>query len=154
MLHNDWIMLKITTADRKYVLVEEVLPARERVPVNWYNPLYERFTNIRTVRLLRSLPLEDLEHYLARKGLRIYTVVDNQPLLTPGDHQRVDESLISLQAIQNYQRVKEEGSYYVDEFGLYVYVSHRLGLGEDQDLRYDGVPDGELFTLQYQCHGV
>lgn len=148
-------MLKIMMADRKYFLVEEVLPERNEAPITWYNPLYQLITNTRTVRLLReSTTREGLESYLCKKGLRIYTLADNVPHLTHWDEQRVEEGIVSLQALQNYQRMRDGNDYYVDEFGLYVYVSHHLGYQADRDLRYDGEPDGELFPcvrIQHTC---
>ena len=131
------------------MIVEDIRPVKEKVTVNWYNPFYGYITNIRTAIIVRKHPLEEILQVLKDPKLRIYTVVDNEPLITAADEARMRSGDVSRAHIIQRQRVKEGGEWYIDEFGLHVYIQSYIGYREDFDMRYNSIVnrEPELLTL-------
>jgi cell division protein FtsB len=121
------------------------------VSPNYYNTLYQRFSNIRIAKFLKTHTEEQIRVYLqTHPELHIYTIIDNEPLLSAVDQQQVDVNITTRSKIAARQRVKDEdGDDYIDEFGRYVYITSRIGTEADKDLRYEDKADPELFTVQY-----
>lgn len=143
-------MVKLLTIDRDSVTLVETKPVLRQVSLNYYNPLYKCFTNIRIVKLRRSCSEIEMKLYLLKHPeLNIYTIISHEPILTSADDKEIAQSEATLSKIMDRQRVQEQGEYYIDEFGRYVYITSRVGTQQDIDLRYDGVSESELFNLQY-----
>lgn len=143
-------MVKLLTIDRDSVTLVENKPVLRQVSINYYNPLYKCFTNIRTVRLRRTYPEIEMKLYLLKHPeLNIYTITSHNPILTAADDEEIAQKKTTMSKIMDRQRICIGGEYYIDEFGRYVYIASRVGTQQDIDLRYDGVSESELFDLQY-----
>ena len=113
--------------------------------------MYRCFANVRSCQI-KKVADEWWYRYLLGKDrdLRIYTVISHEPIITAADEERIAAGKTTRSQIADRQRVKDEdGSDYIDEFGFHVYLASRVGYEEDKDLRYEGTPEPELFTLQY-----
>ena len=129
--------------DRDSITLEQKLPVQNGVSPNYYNPMYKCFTNIRNVKLKRTCSTSNLKDYLQQHPeLRIYTIISHEPI--------TNEANARISKQTSVHRVKDaDGDDYIDEFGRYVYIANRIGTSDDVDLRYENVPEPELFTLQY-----
>ena len=151
-------MVKLMSIDRNSVTLVEKIPVAPgsqstRSP-NWYNPLFNGFTNIRTARFVRRNTEKQLRELLIKESdLHIYTVIDNKPFLSTADEDAIAKGITNREKLITNQRVRDEdGDDYIDEFGMYVYITSRVGTSPDIDLRYDGEPEPELFKLQLIEH--
>jgi len=107
------------------------------------------------VKFQRTFPDSQVLEYLKDQSLHIYTIIDHEPMLSKADEALIQAGVTTRSQIADRQRVRDEdGDWYIDEFGRYVYIASRIGTtSADIDLRYDGEPEPELFTLQYVEHG-
>lgn len=103
------------------------------------------------MRLKRIDTDESLLSFLSKHpDYRIYTIIGHEPMLSAADKEQIKAGHITTQQLITRQRIKDaEGDDYIDEFGLHVYITSRLGNSSDVDLRYDGETESELFTLQH-----
>lgn len=126
------------------------MPAREKVTLNWYNPFYGHVTNMRTAVLIHTIPFDEFKQIIRDPRLRIYTALSHTPLLTEADERRITSGEVRREHLIQRQRIKDEdGTWYIDEFGEYVYIQSYVGAESDVDLRYQFTKykDTELFTL-------
>lgn len=128
------------------------------VSPNYYSTLYQRFSNVRTVKFIKTHHTENqIKLYLhTHPELHLYTIIGNEPLLSAVDEEQVANGMSSRSGIVAKQQVKDEnGENYIDEFGRYVYITSRIGTSPDEDLRYEtGLADPELFTIQYTADDI
>jgi hypothetical protein len=110
-------------------------------------------SNIRNAALERLLPDSDYEKlFKQHPEYRIYTIVSNSPQITYADKKRIETGWKKQSWIEDRQRIRnEDGSWYIDEFGLYVYIQSYIGAFRDQDLRYEKMQDRitDLFILTH-----
>jgi hypothetical protein len=144
-------MVKIASTDRESItLTQTSLNPLYEVSPNWYCPLYRCFTNVRYCQLKRVAEDWLYKALLNDNKLRLYTTISHEPIVTEADRERIAAGKTTLSQIADRQRVKDaDRDDYIDEFGRYVYLQTAVGYSQDMDLRYDGVPDPELFTMQY-----
>ena len=131
-------------------MFQEIIPPKERVTVNWYSTSLGYMSNVRVAALNRLLPDSDYEKlFEAHPEYHIYAVVTHSPQITWADKKRIDEGFIKRSWIEDRQRIKDEdGDWYIDEFGLYVYIQYYIGAFKDQDLRFgDDLKETDLFIL-------
>jgi hypothetical protein len=140
--------IRIASSDRTSVTVSEILNPGNAVSPNWYNPMLQCFTNVRMARFKRTCTDQELKDFLSsHPELKVYTVIDHQPLISESD--KVDNGSI-VSVISDRQRVRDvDGEDYIDEFGRYVYITCRVGTRKDIDLRYEKEREPEFFHLQY-----
>lgn len=118
---------------------------------NWYNTLYRKFTNIRTVKFKRTTTDKEMLKLLSDfRFYTIYTIIDHSPFFSAADRELIAAGKYTRGQLTNAQRIKDvDGEDYIDEFGRYVYIASRVGISKDIDMRYGDKPDPELFHLQY-----
>jgi hypothetical protein len=144
-------MIKLLTSDRDSLTLIETLEVNQSLySPNWYNTLYKCFTNIRTIKLKKIYSEEVVKEYLFQHPeLHIYTIIGHEPIISSADEEKIKSGSTTKSKIADRQRVQDEGEDYIDEFGRYVYTVSRIGTSDDIDLRYENVPEPELFSLEY-----
>ena len=131
-------------------MLREVVPGTNWRTLNSWNRELQCMSNVRTVSLILQDPIECIERYLKQPGIRIYSVVSHDPIITPANQRLLSQGHTSIGRIRDEQRIVDaQGEPYIDEFGRYVYIAYAVGTKDDVDMRYD-VPTQELFELQHQ----
>jgi len=149
-------MVTVMTADREKVILREVRNPPPLVGPNWYTPMHGKLSNVRYAAYTRKAvpdPEKLKQQLAADPDIHIYTIVSHSPILSETDERAIAAGQRRSQ-LEDRQRVRIDDEGYIDEFGFYVYVVARLGYQEDEDRRYDSVPEPELFMIEHEEYDV
>lgn len=143
-------MVTLKKINSSEIQLKEIASGTKLRTLNFWNTHHRCISNVRTLTLPAQEQVTAVEKYLKLPGVRIYSVLSHEPIVSPANQKLIERGVTSLGRLGDAQRiVNTQDEAYIDEFGRYVYIAYGLGIQEDVDKRYD-VPTQELFELQHQ----